>query len=215
MFVEQTSVSPQATYRKRSRASGSLDERNNDIGDENSPITTELVSYPCTSYEDRKGLARRMGLDPENCEKIRLRRKHVAVSCTDLGYELNKPFSNWPPAEIKTIVNLITPDLKETYGSWWPADLTRDLIHSISLDTVRNRRARDRLGVIKRPIPWLRAMQGVSLPPLTGATMLPRHPSNLPPIWLKDDLPKSQEAVPRSTLTYISTLNCTFLTSDS
>lgn len=42
------------------------------------------------------------------------------------------------------LVKTVNPEMQKQYGSWWPSNLTRDLIHAICLDKVRNNNARER-----------------------------------------------------------------------
>lgn len=42
------------------------------------------------------------------------------------------------------LVKVVTEEMRSQYGSWWPTELTRDLIHAICLDKVRNNNARER-----------------------------------------------------------------------
>lgn len=97
-----------------------------------------------TGYKDRKEIARRMRLEPADNFAIRERREFIKVQCVRRGQVLDKPFEDFDTVVMYKLVKVVTEEMRSQYGSWWPSDLTRDLIHAICLDKVRNNNARER-----------------------------------------------------------------------
>lgn len=183
--VGQTSVPPKVTPTKRPLTPSGPIKDENVIDNVGSPVARNRGGRPI--YENRKDLARRMGLDPRHGAEIRYRRKFVSSSCSRLGYTLEKPFSEWDPEEMGAVVDLVTSDMKRVFDDHWSADLTRDIIHSISLDAVRNKNARKRRKTKKYSLQWTLNIDGL-LPSTNTAevvdsqpvpTVEPRNRSNL------------------------------------
>lgn len=171
--VGQASVSPEVTPAKRPVTPSRPIKDNNVIDNMGSPMARNRGSRPV--YENRKDLARRMGLDPRRSAEIRCRRKFVSSSCGRLGYALEQPFSAWDPDEMEVVVDFVTSDMKREFDDHWSADLTRDIIHSISLDAVRNKNARKRRKTNKDSLQWTLNIDGL-LPSANTAEVVDSKP---------------------------------------
>lgn len=106
--------------------------------------TPTVKKAKIAGYKDRKELARRMRLEPKDSFAIRERREFLKMQCMRRGQILNKPFEDWDTAVMYKLVRTVNPEMQGQFGGWWPSDLTRDLIHAICLDKVRNTNARER-----------------------------------------------------------------------
>lgn len=93
---------------------------------------------------DRKELARRMKLDPDDQFAIRKRREFIKVRFMWRGQVLNRPFENWDTTVMYKLVRTVNPEMQAQFSGRWPFDLTFDLIHTTYLDKVRNTKARER-----------------------------------------------------------------------
>lgn len=109
-----------------------------------SKVNPEPRKSKIAGYKDRKELARRIRLDASDGFAIRERREFIKVQCMRRGQILNKPFENWDTTVMYKLIRTVNPEMQTQFGAWWSFDLTRDLIHAICLDRVRNNNARSR-----------------------------------------------------------------------
>ncbi|KAI5810375.1 hypothetical protein BZA77DRAFT_378310 [Pyronema omphalodes] len=104
-------------------------------------------------YKLRKTLAARMGLDPKDTIGIRERRDYLRMLCARRNQPLNKPFMTFDQNVMYKLIKIVAPEMKELYGSCWTSKLTRDVIHALCLDKVRNDKARQRQLAAKAILP--------------------------------------------------------------
>ncbi|KAH0604135.1 uncharacterized protein H6S33_007166 [Morchella sextelata] len=95
-------------------------------------------------YKDRAGMARRMRVDPTDATAIREHRDFLKVLCSRRNQPLNKRFDNFHSGILYKLIKVVTPEMQAQYGDYWRQSLTKDLMHAICLDKVRNEKARHR-----------------------------------------------------------------------
>ncbi|KAH8152182.1 uncharacterized protein LAJ45_03608 [Morchella importuna] len=102
-----------------------------------------------SAYSDRKNLASRMKLtasDKNNVNRlVRERREYLRMICLRREIVLDKPFSTYSDTDMFRLIRNVTPEMQRRYGQWWTQELTRDLLHAICLDKVRNDKKAERL----------------------------------------------------------------------
>lgn len=96
-------------------------------------------------YKMRKTLASRMGLEAKDNIGIRERRDYLRMLCARRSQPLTKPFNKFDQNVMYKLVKIVAPEMREQFGSCWTSKLTRDVIHALCLDKVRNYNARERL----------------------------------------------------------------------
>lgn len=126
-----------------------LDEEQVTKSDDKHPQSPESIRKTkpvrkIAGYNNRAELARRMRLDPKDNIAIRERREFIKIQSIGRGYTLDKAFEDFDNDTMYRLVKSITVDMQTQYGSWWSGELTRDIIHAICLDKVRNTNVRAR-----------------------------------------------------------------------
>ncbi|KAI5850571.1 hypothetical protein DFP73DRAFT_615693 [Morchella snyderi] len=99
-------------------------------------------------YTNLKELAKRMRLKPDDNLGIPQRREFVRVQCLWRNFQLDKKFENIDTKEMYRLSKSVTIDVQKQYGNSWTPDITRDIIHAICIDKVRNDRERARKALI-------------------------------------------------------------------
>lgn len=147
--------------------------------------------------------------------QMRARRSYIKLCCMRLGHKLERPFSSWPPAEMDAIVDAVTIKVQKILGETWTPDLTKDLIHAICLDTVRNQNVKEKrirelaterqLNTGRQPTTVVEVVAANDNQAVT--TMEPRNRSNLLSSEPGNTSLISQQFSPRAPVTDISIPN--------
>ncbi|KAI5812206.1 hypothetical protein BZA77DRAFT_390858 [Pyronema omphalodes] len=64
--------------------------------------------------------------------------------CARQSQPLTKSFKTFDQNVMYKLVKIVAPEMREQFGSCWTSKLTRDVIHALCLDKVRNNNARER-----------------------------------------------------------------------